>query len=53
MGRPIVPTIDDNVRLPMKAYREKIYEDINDRYSTSMPLKDKINQIRTLSTPNK
>jgi hypothetical protein len=42
MGQPIVPEIDDNIRLRTKAYREKIYDDIDRRYST-VPFKDKLN----------
>lgn len=42
MEEPIVPTIDDNVRLPTKAYRERIYNDIDRRYCP-MPFKDKMN----------
>lgn len=42
MGEPVIPTIDDNVRLATKTYREKIYDDIDRRYSP-MPLKDRIN----------
>jgi hypothetical protein len=52
MGEPVVPNIDDNIRLTTKAYREKIYDDIDRRYST-MPLKDKINLLRSLSSPKK
>lgn len=52
MREPIIPAIDDNIRFPTKAYREKIYDDIDKRYNP-MPLKDKMNQIRSLSCPKK
>lgn len=49
---PIIPTIDDNVRLATKAYREKIYDDIDQRY-VSMPLKNKINELKCYSAPKR
>lgn len=42
MENPIVPKIDDNIRLATKAYREKIYDDIDKRYSP-VPFKNKLN----------
>lgn len=52
MGEPIVPSIDDNVRLNTKAYRKKIYEDIDKRYCP-ITFKDRINELRSLSSPKK
>lgn len=49
MADPVVPSIDDNVRLMTKAYREKIYDDIDHRYST-LPFRDRINEYRSLSS---
>lgn len=49
-SEPIIPTIDDNVRLNTKAYREKIYDDIDLRYA-SAPLKNRINELRCYSVP--
>lgn len=43
MGEAVIPNIDDNVRLATKMYREKIYDDIDKRYSPLMPFRDKIN----------
>ena len=36
MGEAVIPNIDDNVRLATKMYREKIYDDIDKRYSESI-----------------
>lgn len=52
MAEPVIPTIDDNIRLATRAYREKIYDDIDRRYSP-VPLKDRINELRSLSSHKK
>ena len=50
MDKPVIPKIDDNIRLATKAYREKIYDDIDKRYSP-IPFKNKVNELRSLSSP--
>lgn len=52
MGQPVIPAIDDNIRLNTKIYRQKIYDDIDKRY-TPVPFKDKINELRSYSSPKK
>ena len=52
MGEPVVPSIDDNIRLNTKAYRQRIYDDIDKRYQP-LPFKDRINELRSLSSPKK
>ncbi len=52
MGEAVVPNIDDNVRLTTKIYRQKIYNDIDKRYSP-LPFRDKLNELRSYSSPKK
>ena len=48
-SKPIVPKINDNIRLTTKAYRDKIYQDIDLRYEPIV-FKNKINELRNYNS---